>query len=156
MFYEVLLEKRAGKISPLSTKALDNNPALKGGQSRLPDELQSKIINSKNAKRAISLGGRLQRKMTKVSFASANDQLRDFIQMDSEKTRERMNKNPWTQRFAAGLLGAGIGAGVGKARGFNQGKHIGQHALIVGGGLAAANELERRYRNHQARKRGLE
>lgn len=40
------------RINPRKTTALDNHPALKGRQSRLPDELQAKIIGSKLKKTA--------------------------------------------------------------------------------------------------------
>ena len=61
------------KIDPKRTKAFDRNPALVGKQSRLPDELQAKIIGSKLRKTASlhktagNLEGRMaRRQLTEV------------------------------------------------------------------------------------------
>lgn len=104
------------------SKAMDNHPALKGGQSRLPDALQAKIIGSKLKKTAARDDER-PRGQRRVSIA--------------------MNQRPVRRAVARSIIGAGLGAGLGKVRGFKTGKH----ALVGAVTLPAVGELERRARN---------
>jgi hypothetical protein len=114
------------KINPRQTKALDNHPALKGGQSRLPDALQAKIIGSKLRKTAA--------KSTKTE---------DSKQL---KITKAMNKRPVVGALARAGIGATLGYGLGKLRGFSN-KGAGKHALIAGSLMPVLGEAERRIRN---------
>lgn len=105
------------------SKAMDNHPALKGGQSRLPDALQAKIIGSKLKKTAARDDER-PRGQRRVSIA--------------------MNQRPVRGAVARSIIGAGLGAGLAKVRGSKQ---VGKHALIGAAVMPAARELERRVRN---------
>jgi hypothetical protein len=61
--FSELMFKGAAKIDPRKSKVLDKHPSLKGKQSRLPDELQAKIIVSKRdqVKKASVRAGMLEK-----------------------------------------------------------------------------------------------
>lgn len=113
------------KIDPRRTTALDSHPALKGKQSRLPDELQAKIIGSKLKKTAAD-NSKEARGQRRVSIA--------------------MNQRPVAGAVARGIIGAGLGYGVGKVRGFSN-RGAGKHALIGAALMPMLGEAERRIRN---------
>ncbi|MEC8306534.1 MAG: hypothetical protein VXZ72_01590 [Chlamydiota bacterium] len=117
------------KINPRRTTALDNHPALKGKQSRLPDSLQAKIIGSKLKK-----------------TAKLHENKGKLLRGDQREASIRMNQSPVSGALARGAIGAGLGYGLGKLRGFSH-KGAGKHALMAGLGLAGLGEAERRIRN---------
>lgn len=113
------------KISPRQTKALDNHPKLKGGQSRLPDELQAKIIKSRLKKTAL--------------FRSKRHKDQRDVSID-------MNQNAGKGALARGIIGAGLGYGIGRARGFKGSKALNKHVLLGATLMPALGEAERRVR----------
>ena len=113
------------KINPRKTKALDNHPKLKGGQSRLPDALQAKIIGSKLQKTAL--------------FRSKRYKDQRDVSID-------MNQNVGKGTLARGIIGAGLGYGIGRSRGFKGGKALNKHVLLGATLMPALGEAERRVR----------
>ena len=109
------------------SKALDNHPALRGKQSKLPDGLQAGIIKSK---------------LKQQKTASKHDK-KDSKQL---KITKRMNKRPVLGAALRTGIGASLGYGIGKARGFG-GKGANKHALIGAALLPALGEAERSIRN---------
>jgi hypothetical protein len=119
------------KINPRQTKALDNHPALKGKQSRLPDELQAKIIGSKlrktasHVKLASNLEGRMaRRQLTEVCemaqellmYMGDDEDLHEWVQNKITTIHDRLSsvhsyvsyekKNP--PMLEPQVLGAGV------------------------------------------------
>jgi hypothetical protein len=111
------------KINPRQTKALDNHPALKGGQSRLPDALQAKIIGSKLRKTA------------------AKKDKEDSKQL---KITKKMNRHPVLGTALRAGIGGGLGYGVGKITGSRSPRN---GAFIGASLLPVLGEAERRMRN---------
>lgn len=119
------------KINPKSTTALDNHPALKGKQSRLPDALQAKIIETKLRKTAEVLP------LHEYSDKRHGGQRRLSI---------RLNQSPVSGAVARGAIGAGLGYGLGKLYDVSN-KGAGTYAVMGATGLSALGEAERRIRN---------
>lgn len=120
------------KINPRKTNALDNHPALKGKQSRLPDELQAKIIGSKLKKTAehltklsSELEGRMaKRQLTEICemaqellmYMGDEDDLHEWVQNKITTIHDRLSsvhsyvsyekKNP--PMMAPQMLGTGV------------------------------------------------
>jgi len=69
------------KINPRRTNALDNHPALKGKQSRLPDALQAKIIGSKLKKTAsfTKLAGNLEGRMARRQLTEVCEMAQELL-----------------------------------------------------------------------------
>ena len=94
------------RINPRRTKALDEHPTLKGKQSRLPDELQAKIIGSKLRKTAglSKIAGNLEGRMARrqlteicemaeelLMYMQDEEDLHEWVQNKITTVHDRLN-----------------------------------------------------------------
>jgi hypothetical protein len=120
--FSELMFKGAAKIDPRKSKVLDKHPSLKGKQSRLPDELQAKIIVSKRDQ---------VKKAAKEDFTYNRDKLRRKTQQTAGRGAGLMAGTIGGSFLGKGVKGALIGSIGGGIAGAGLGHYLGPKGISI-------------------------